>query len=77
MNMTNKTPKKNEGRDNGIILRNALVEGAWGFTTFFVGSNAANLRGDPLAWVYGGIGSFLAGFIGYLAKQYIPRGKKQ
>lgn len=77
MNMANKTPEKNGKKDNGTIMRNALVEGAWGFTTFFVGSSAAGVRADAFAWCYGAIGAFLTGFIGYLAKQYIPRREKK
>jgi len=77
VNMSNKTPKKNEGRDNGIILRTAIIEGAWGFTTFFIGSSAAGLQANPGAWCYGAFGSFLTGFMGYLVKQYIPRREKK
>lgn len=53
-----------------IIIRNAIIEGAWGFTVFFVGSSAAQLKLDPMAWCYGIIGSFLTGFLGYLLKAF-------
>jgi len=63
-------------KDNPNTMRNALIEGIWAFTTFYVGAGAAGLRTDVVGWVYGGIGAFLTGFVGYLVKSY-GLGKKE
>ena len=55
---------------NSNILRNALIEGGWAFTTFFVGSGFAGFTADKPAWIYGALASFLTGFVGYLTKAY-------
>lgn len=65
------------GSADGIIWRNAIIEGAWTFTTFMIGATAAQLKADPLSWAYGAAGSFMTGFVGYLIKSYGLGRKKE
>jgi len=77
MKMTDGIKRGKPENSNNIILRNALIEGTWAFTTYMVGAGVAGLRGDVLAWFYGAIASFLTGAVGYLVKSYKLGEKKK
>jgi len=69
--------KHQKNVDDALILRNAVIEGAWAFTTYAIGTGVAGLRMDVVAWSYGAVTTFMAGFIGYLVKSYKLGGEKK